>query len=186
MSSVGPFVERFERQLAEHAGARFAVATVNGTAALHLALLVAGVEPDDEVLVSTLTFIAPANAIRYVGARPVFVDAEAAYCQMDPQKVIDWLEHSCRWSGGVLRNRETGRRVRAILPVHVLGHPVEMDPIVEIARTYNLVVVEDATESLGGKYRGHAVGTIGDIGCFSVNGNKLITTGGGGMVVTDR
>jgi perosamine synthetase len=186
VSSVGPFVERFERQMAGQVGSRFAVATVNGTAALHVALLVAGVEPDDEVLVSTLTFIAPANAIRYVGAWPVFVDAEPTYWQMDPQKVVDWLEQSCRWDGDVLRNRTTGRRVSAIVPVHILGHPVEMERIVEAARKYELVVVEDATESLGVKYQGQTAGTIGDIGCFSFNGNKLITTGGGGMIVTDR
>ncbi len=186
VSSVGPFVDRFERMVADYVGVQHAVATVSGTAALHIALLVAGVQPDDEVLVSTLTFIAPVNAIRYVGAWPVFMDAEPDYWQMDPQKVAAFLEEKCRWQGGELHNKVTGRRVRAILPVHILGHPVDMDPILEAARKYNLVVIEDATESLGARYRGRKVGHLGDIACFSFNGNKLITTGGGGMIVTDN
>ena len=186
VSSVGPFVDRFERELGEYVGTKYAVATCNGTAALHIALLVAGVQPDDEVLVSTLTFISPANAIRYVGAWPVFMDAEPDYWQMDPQKVVDFLEQECRWVNGKLRNKATGRRVKAILPVHILGHPCDMDPILEIARKYNLVVIEDATESLGAKYKGRMVGTLGDIACFSFNGNKIITTGGGGMIITDN
>lgn len=186
VSSVGPFVDRFERMVADYVGAKYAVATVNGTAALHIALIVAGVQPDDEVLVSTLTFIAPANAIRYVGAYPVFIDAEPNYWQMDPQKVVDFLERECRWRGGALWNKRTGRRVHAILPVHILGHPCDMDPILEVARKYELVVIEDATEALGAKYKGRMVGTLGDIACFSFNGNKIITTGGGGMIVTNN
>lgn len=186
VSSAGPFVDRFERELAEYVGASHAVATVNGTAALHIALLVAGVQPDDEVLVSTLTFIAPANAIRYVGAHPVFMDAEPAYWQMDPQKVADFLNDECLWSDDALYNRGTGRRVSAIIPVHILGHPVDMGPVLDAAREYGLAVIEDATEGLGARYRGRPVGTLGDIGCFSFNGNKIITTGGGGMIVTDR
>lgn len=186
VSSAGRFVDRFERMVAEYVGTKYAVATVNGTAALHIALLVAGVQPDDEVLVSTLTFIAPANAVRYVGAWPVFIDAEPAYWQMDPERIVDLLEKECRWNNSVLTNKTTGRRVRAILPVHILGHPVDMDPIVDVARKYNLVVVEDATESLGAKYKGRMVGHLGDMACFSFNGNKIITTGGGGMVVTDN
>lgn len=186
VSSVGPFVDRFERELAMRVGTRYAVATVNGTAALHIALLVSGVQPDDDVLVSTLTFIAPANAIRYVGAWPVFVDAEPDYWQMDPQKTMDFLQKDCIWSNGELRNKTTGRRVKAIIPVHILGHPVDMDPILEVARKYNLVVIEDATESLGAKYKHRMVGNLGDIACFSFNGNKIITTGGGGMIVTDN
>lgn len=186
VSSVGPFVDRFERELAAYVGTKYGVATCNGTAALHIALLVAGVQPDDEVLISTLTFIAPANAIRYVGAWPVFIDAEPDYWQMDPHKVLDFLEQECRWVNGELRNKTTGRRVRAILPVHILGHPVDMDPVLEVARRYNLIAIEDATESLGAKYKGRMVGNLGDIACFSFNGNKIITTGGGGMIVTDN
>lgn len=186
VSSVGPFVDRFERAVAESIGAKCAVATVNGTAALHVALLVAGVEPDDEVLVPTLTFIAPANAVRYANAWPVFIDAEPDYWQMDPQRVAAFLRNDCCRRNGQLENRTTGRRVKAILPVHVLGHPVDIDPIVAAAREYGLAVVEDATESLGARYKGRSVGRLADIACFSFNGNKIITTGGGGMIVTDN
>lgn len=186
VSSSGPFVDSFERRVADYLGTECAVATVNGTAALHIALIVAGVQTNDEVLVSTLSFIAPANAVRYVGARPVFIDADPTCWQMDAAKVMDFLNKECRWQNDGLQNRTTGRRVRAILPVHILGHPCDMDPILEIARKYNLAVVEDATESLGAKYKGRKVGCLGDIACFSFNGNKIITTGGGGMVVTDN
>jgi perosamine synthetase len=186
VSSAGPFVERFEHDVANYVGRKTGVAAVNGTAALHIALLVAGVQPDDEVLVSTLSFIAPANAIRYVGAWPIFIDAEPEYWQMDAQKVVTFLNEECRWSNNELRNKKTGRRVRAILPVHILGHPVDMDPILEVARRYELSVVEDATESLGARYKERMVGQLGEIACFSFNGNKIITTGGGGMLVTDN
>ena len=186
VSSVGPFVDRFERDIAGYLGARHAVATVNGTAALHMALLVAGVRPEDEVLVSTLTFIAPANAIRYVGAWPVFIDAEPDHWQMDPALVADFLEHRCELKNGELRNKASRRRVRAILPVDLLGHPVDMDPILELARKYGLLVIEDATEGLGAQYKNRHVGRLGDISCLSFNGNKIVTTGGGGMLVTDN
>jgi perosamine synthetase len=185
VSSVGAYVDRFEHDIAARVGTRYAIATVNGTAALHIALLVAGVQPDDEVLISTLTFIAPVNAIRYVDAYPVFVDAERDYWQMDTQKAIEFLERECRWVNGELRDKATGRRVKAILPVGILGHPVDMDPLVVVARKYKLTIIEDATESLGAKYKTRNAGQLGDIGCLSFNGNKLITTGGGGMIVTN-
>jgi perosamine synthetase len=185
VSSVGSYVERFERMVAQKAETKYAVATVNGTAALHVALLVAGVRPEDEVLVSTLTFIAPVNAIRYVGAWPVFIDAEPSYWQMDPARVVEFLERDCRWSNGTLYNRRTGRRVAAVIPVHILGHPVDLDPIVAVARKFGLKVIEDATEGLGATYKGRGLGCLGDIACFSFNGNKIITTGGGGMLVTN-
>jgi perosamine synthetase len=189
VSTVGRFVTRFEQEAAERVGARYAVATVNGTSALHIALMLAGVGRDEEVLVPTLTFIAPANAVRYVGAWPVFIDAEPRYWQMDVQKVADFLAHECRYAHGALRNRHTGRRVAALLPVHVLGHPVDMDPLLAIAARYDLHVIEDATEALGAHYRGRAVGRPLGPGshaaCLSFNGNKLITTGGGGMIITD-
>lgn len=185
VSSVGLFVDRFEKELAKYTGAAYAVATSSGTAALHIALLVAGVAADDEVAVPALTFIAPVNSIRYAGAWPVFMDVELDYWQMDPQHVIDFINKDCRWTKGELHNRHTGRRVRAIMPVHILGHPVDMDPIHDLATKFNLVVIEDATESLGAKYKGRMTGTMGHIGCFSFNGNKIITTGGGGMIVTD-
>jgi perosamine synthetase len=186
VSSVGPFVTRFEESVATYVGARHGIATSSGTAAIHTALMVAGVQPDDEVLVSALTFIAPANAVRYCGAWPVFIDAEPNFWQMDAQRVVDFLETQCRYADGQLFNKTTGRRVKAILPVHVLGHPVDIDPILEVAAKYGLPVIEDATESLGATYKDRSVGHLGAISCFSFNGNKLITTGGGGMVVTDN
>lgn len=184
ISSVGSYVTRFEECLAREAGVPHATATVNGTAALHIALILAGVQPNDEVITSTLTFIAPANAIRYTGAWPVFIDADPDYWQIDVAKISEFLMDGCERRDGVLRNKETGRRVVAILPVHVLGHPVDMDPLLDLAHKYQLTVIEDATESLGASYRDRKVGSLGDMACFSFNGNKLITTGGGGMLVT--
>jgi perosamine synthetase len=184
VSSVGAYVDRFERAVADHVGVAHAVATVNGTAALHIALQLAGVRADDEVLVSTLTFIAPANAIRYVGAHPVFIDAEPDHWQMDTTVMARFLDRECEERDGELRNRATGRRVSAIVPVHILGHPVEMGAVLDLAKRYGLKVIEDATESLGASWQGRPTGQLGDIACFSFNGNKLITTGGGGMLVT--
>lgn len=192
VSSAGPFVDRFERDLAKYVGVGHAVATVNGTAALHIALRVALVREDDEVLVPTLTFIAPVNAIRYCGAHPVFIDADPATWQMDVSKVRQFLTEQCSVEPAVdgigmeCRNTRTGRRVRAILPVHTLGLACEIDRIVDLARQYALQVVEDAAEAMGVCYGGRHVGTFGDIGVFSFNGNKIITSGGGGMVVTDN
>jgi perosamine synthetase len=184
VSSSGPFVGRFEEVFAEHVGAAEAVAVTTGTAALHVALLVAGVQPDDEVLVSDLTFIAPTNAIRYVGAWPILVDAEPNHWQMDPRLVEGFLREACRMEDGHIFNRASGRHVSAILPVHILGHPCDMDAIGALAAEFGLQVIEDATESLGATYRGRPAGTIGDVGCYSFNGNKTITTGGGGMIVS--
>lgn len=186
VSSAGSYVDRFERMAAGVTGVRYAVATTSGTAALHMALLLAGVRPGDEVLVSTLTFIAPVNAIRYVGAWPVFVDAEPAYLQLDTRRMAQFLEDECVRRDGELINAATGRRVRAILPVHVLGHPADMASVSALARRFGLAVVEDATEGLGARYRGAALGGLGDVGCLSFNGNKLVTTGGGGMILTNR
>ena len=185
VSSVGPFVEQFEKSVASYVGAAHGVAMSTGTAGLHIALLVAGVKPGDEVLVSDLTFIAPANAIRYANAWPVLIDAEPIYWQMDVARAIDFLENQCKWTDGELINKGTGRRVSAIVPVHILGHPVDLDPLIEVANKYSLAIVEDATESLGSEYHGRKTGNLGHIGCFSFNGNKIITTGGGGMIVTN-
>ena len=186
VSSVGKYVERFEQMIAGTLGMPSAVATSSGTSALHVALLVSGVQPEDEVLVSTLTFIAPVNAIRYVGAWPVLIDAEPDFWQIDPQKLKSFLTRNCTFTRGELRNRKTGRRVKAVLPVHILGHPCDIETIVSLAREFNLVVIEDASECLGAKYRGQNVGTLGDLACFSFNGNKIITTGGGGAIVTSN
>jgi len=185
VSSVGSYVDRFEKMIAETCGVSHAVATASGTAALHVALQLAGVGPDDEVLLPTLTFIAPANAIRYVGARPVVMDVDPHYWQMDPQKVHDFLTTECVYRAGKLHNKLSGRQVKAILAVHLLGHPCDMDPLVELAQKFELKIIEDATESLGSTYRGRPTGGIGTIGCLSFNGNKIITTGGGGAIITN-
>ncbi len=184
VSSVGAFVDKFEAHLSEFTKTNHAVATVNGTAALHTALMVSGVQPGDEVLVSNLTFIAPVNAIRHCGAIPVLIDAEPDYWQMDTQLLARFLTEECQVSERGLVNVSSGNVVKAIMPVHILGHPCDMDDIGKLANKYSLSVVEDSTESLGSFWRDQPCGSIGDIGCFSFNGNKLVTTGGGGMVVT--
>lgn len=185
VSSVGPFVARFERELARWIGVRHGVATVSGTAALHVALLVSGVEAGDEVLVPALTFVATANAVRYCGAVPVFMDSEPRTWTVDPQKVADFLARECEVRGGRVVNRATGRRVKALLPVHLYGHPADLDPLLELAMRLPLALVEDAAEALGALYKGRRVGAHGPLGCLSFNGNKIITTGGGGMIMTD-
>lgn len=179
-------VAKFERTVADYVGAKDGVATVNGTAALHLALRVVGVTLEDEVLVSTLTFIASANAIHYCGAHPVFMDSDEISWNMDPQKLSDFVRDECRFRNNVWRNKTSGRRIAAIVPVHILGHPVDMDPILDVARRYQIPTVEDGAESLGARYKGRSVGSIGDVTCFSFNGNKIVTTGGGGMIVTNN
>jgi perosamine synthetase len=184
VSTAGPFVERFERELAAYVGTKFAIATNSGTAALHASLVVAGIKPDDEVLVSDMTFIAPVNAIRYAGAWPVLVDAEPDYWQMDVERLAAFLEKECAADGGNLRNRRSGRRVRAIMPVHLLGHPCDLTPIRALATKYGLLLIEDSTESLGALYKSEKIGA-GGLSSLSFNGNKLMTTGGGGAIVTD-
>jgi perosamine synthetase len=186
VSYVGPFVGRFEQALADLTGAQYAVVTNSGTAALHVALIVAEIRPGDEVLVSDLTFIASANAIHYVGAQPVFMDVTPDTWQMDPQKVKEFVERECVTLNGRLINRVTRRPITAIMPVHILGHPVDLDPILEIARRYDLRVIEDASESIGARYKDQMVGHLADAGCFSFNGNKVVTAGGGGVLLTDR
>jgi perosamine synthetase len=188
VSSAGTYVERFESDLASFVRAPHAVACVNGTAALHVALLVVGVLPGEEVLVPTLTFIATINAVRYVGAEPVFMDCDGFY-NVDVEKITEFLFKETEFRNGNTYNRRTGRRVAAIVPVHVFGNAAMLHGIVDICRERNIRIVEDATESLGTYYlnpelRDRHTGTVGDIGCFSFNGNKIITTGGGGMLVT--
>ncbi|HLN23690.1 MAG TPA: LegC family aminotransferase [Patescibacteria group bacterium] len=185
VSSVGAFVDRFEAEFAQALSVRHAVAMTSGTAALHIALLVAGVAADDEVLIPALTFIAPANAIRYCNAWPVFVDIDPVTWQIDAAQVRRFLEDDCARVDGVLRNRVSGRRVKALLPVHLLGHPCAMNELAALAETHGLALVEDATESLGARIHGRSVGSFGQSACFSFNGNKLLTTGSGGMLVTD-
>jgi perosamine synthetase len=186
VSSVGSYVNRFEAMLAEAAGTPHAVAANSGTAALHIAMLVAGVRPGDAVLVSSMTFIAPVNAIRYCGAVPVLVDAEPRHWQMDVDQVRRFLESECERRDGATFHRATGRRVAAVIPVHILGHPVDMTTLMPLAEAHGLTVIEDATESLGSRLNERPAGGIGHLGCYSFNGNKILTTGGGGMLVTAR
>jgi perosamine synthetase len=184
VSTAGPWVERFERAVAAYVGAPHAVATVNGTAALHVALLAAGVKPGDEVLVPTFTFIATASAVVHAGAHPVFMDAEPRSLGIDPEKLRDFLERECEVRAGTVIDRATGRVIRALLPVHLYGHPCDLDALLEIGARYPLAMVEDAAEALGARYKGRPVGAHGQLSCLSFNGNKIITTGGGGMVLT--
>ncbi|MCO6451616.1 MAG: aminotransferase class I/II-fold pyridoxal phosphate-dependent enzyme [Caldilineales bacterium] len=170
VSSAGPFVTRFEEMFAEFCGAKHAIAASNGTTALHLAMLALGIGPGDEVIVPTLTFIATANAVTYTGARPVFVDSEPETWNIDPAQI----------------ERAITPKTRAIIPVHLYGHPANMAAILDIAQRYGLFVVEDAAEAHGARYQNRIVGNLGDIGIFSFYGNKIITTGEGGMLVTDR
>ena len=185
VSSVGPFVDRFERDMASYLNARHGIAVVTGTAALHVALLAADVGQDDEVLVPSLTFIATANAIRYCGAWPVFMDSDPKTWAMDSTKTAEFLGRQCEMRRDGLVNRATGRRVKAMLPVHLYGHPADLDALLELASRYSVSLIEDSTESLGSRYKGRRVGVAGLAGCLSFNGNKIITTGGGGMVVTN-
>ncbi len=186
VSSAGSYVDRFEKRLAGYVGSKYAVAVVNGTAALHVGLLASGVRPEDEVIVPALTFIAPVNAVRYCGAYPVFMDCDVENLCIDIRKVADFLQNNCkRQKDGFTYNKKTGRRIKAVIPVHIFGHPADMDYLGGVARKYNITIIEDATESLGSEYKGKKTGSLGQAGCFSFNGNKIITTGGGGMVATD-
>ena len=185
VSSAGKFVDEFETRLAAICAVKHAVATVNGSAALHAALHLVGVRPGDEVIVPALTFVATANAVTYCGAVPHFVDSLERGFGMDAQKLRSHLASSTFRSDGGLLNRETGRPIRAIVPVHVFGHPVEMDALNAVAGSFALPVVEDATESLGSTYRGCPCGGLGSAGVLSFNGNKIVTTGGGGAIVTN-
>ncbi len=185
VSSVGKYVDRFEVMLAEYTGAKYAVAVVNGTAALHVALLLAGVKPGDEVLIPALSFVATANAVAHCGAIPHFIDSEFETLGIDPHALSDYLKH-CSLSGSEgLTNRLTGRRIAAVVPMHTYGHPVEMVSLLDTANRYDLPVVEDAAESLGSRYQGQHTGTFGLLGTLSFNGNKVITTGGGGAILTN-
>lgn len=185
VSSVGEYVERFEQQLAEFTGARRAVAVVNGTAALHIALTLVGVEPNDEVLMPALTFVATANAVTYCGAVPHFVDSEERTLGLDPHKLADYLQEIADARGDTCYNKVTGRRIRAVVPMHTFGHPVDMDPLMDVCERFKLELVEDAAESLGSYYKGVHTGNFGKVAAVSFNGNKIITTGGGGAILTN-
>lgn len=185
VSSVGKFVDRFEEELAAYTGVKRAIAVVNGTAALHICLLLAGVKVDDEVLIPSLTFIATANAVSYCGAIPHFIDSEERTLGVDPHKLEIHLEEIAEQRSDGCYNRLTGRRIKAIVPMHTFGHPVDLDPLVEVCQTFNITLIEDAAESLGSFYNGRHTGQWGLLSALSFNGNKTITTGGGGAILTN-
>ncbi len=185
VSSVGKFVDRFEVELAAFTGAKHAVAMVNGTAALHIALKLAGVKADDEVLIPALTFVATANAVAYCNATPHFVDSEARTLGVDASKLRDYLTRHTEQRADQCVNHATGRVIRALVPMHAFGHPVDLDGLLAVAHDFNLALVEDAAESLGSTYHGRHTGTFGLMGTLSFNGNKTITTGGGGAILTN-
>jgi perosamine synthetase len=184
VSTVGKFVDEFESRLAQVTGSRYAVATVNGTAALHIALKLAGVQPNDEVLVPALSFVATANAVSQCGAIPHFVDSEMVTLGVDPCALRDYLSFISEVSNGTVRNKNTGRKLAALVPMHAFGHPVDLDGLLGVAADFRIPLVEDAAESLGSYYQGQHTGTFGLLGALSFNGNKIITTGGGGAILT--
>lgn len=185
VSSAGSYVDRFEHDLAACTGAAHAVATSNGTSALHICFLLAGVRASDEVLMPTLTFIATANAVSYVAAVPHFVDSEPVSLGVDAVKLDAYLRDAARIVDGICINRRTGARIRALVVMHVFGHPCDLDALAEVAQRWHLVLIEDAAESLGSSYHGRHTGNVGLLSALSFNGNKVVTTGGGGAVLTN-
>ncbi|MEP7294604.1 MAG: LegC family aminotransferase [Burkholderiales bacterium] len=185
VSSVGSFVDRFERDLAGFTGVNYAVATSNGTSALHICLLLAGVQTGDEVLMPTLTFVATANAAAYVGAVPHFVDSEEVSFGPDAARLDTYLADNAQIVDGVCRNRHTGAAIRALVAMHVFGLPCDLDALDALAARWKLVLIEDAAESLGSSYHGRHTGNVGRLSALSFNGNKVVTTGGGGAVLTN-
>lgn len=185
VSSVGPFVNRFEKAIAEFVGVKHAIATVNGTAALHIALILCDVGPTDEVLAPNLTFIAPCNAISYTGAKPIFIDSCWKTMGMDPKKLESFLSANTKIVNGQCINQSTQSIVKAVIPMHTLGNAVEIQEILAVAKKYHLKVIEDSCEALGTRVEGKHVGTFGLFGALSFNGNKVITSGGGGMLLTN-
>jgi perosamine synthetase len=186
VSSVGKFVIQFEEMVAKFSGTKYAVATSNGTSALHIGLKLVGVDEKCEVITQPLTFIATANAISYCNAKPIFVDVDRETLGLSPSKLKEFLEEfAVIDENGNCINKSTNKIIKACVPMHTFGHPCKIDEIVEICDSYNIAVVEDAAESLGSYYKGKHTGSFGKVGVFSFNGNKIITTGGGGMLVTD-
>lgn len=183
VSSVGKFVDKFEEETAKYTECKRAVVCVSGTNALHMSLMLAGVERDDEVLTQALTFIATCNALSYIGAHPVFIDVDRDTMGLSPKALREWLAKNSEQKNGECYNKNTGRRVKACVPMHTFGHPVHLDELVEVLKEYNIELVEDAAESIGSLYKGKHTGTFGKVGALSFNGNKTITTGGGGMML---
>ncbi len=185
VSSVGKYVDSFEKEFALKVGCKFAIATVNGTAALHVSLMLADVNKDDEVVTQPLTFIATCNAISYIGATPIFVDVDLDTMGLSPKSLKDFLETHCEIKENQCINKTTKKIIKACVPMHTFGHPCRIKEIKEICDAWNIVLVEDAAESLGSYYKNKHTGTFGKVGAFSFNGNKIITSGGGGVIVTD-
>lgn len=183
VSSVGQFVDRFEKDMAAYTGAKRAVVCVSGTNALHMAMMLAGVERDDEVLTQALTFIATCNAISYIGAHPVFIDVDRSTMGLSPDAVKEWLVKNAEIKNGQCYDKQTGRRVKACVPMHTFGHPVRIEELAAVCAEWHIELVEDAAESIGSKYKGIHTGLFGKVGALSFNGNKTITTGGGGMLL---
>ncbi len=183
VSSVGKFVDCFEEEIAKYTGSKKAVVCVSGTNALHMSLMLVGVERDDEVLTQALTFIATCNALSYIGAHPVFIDVDRSTMGLSPDSMKEWLVKNAEIRNGECFNKNTGRRVKACVPMHTFGHPVRIEEIADLCAEYHIELVEDAAESIGSKYKGKHTGTFGKVGAISFNGNKTITTGGGGMML---
>lgn len=183
VSSVGKFVDRFEEDMARYTGSKKAVVCVSGTNALHMSLMLVGVERDDEVLTQALTFIATCNALSYIGAHPVFVDVDRNTMGLSPDAMKEWLVKNVEIKNGQCYNKNTGRRVKACIPMHTFGHPVRIEELAMLCAEYHIELVEDAAESIGSTYKGKHTGTFGKVGVISFNGNKTITTGGGGMML---
>ncbi len=183
VSSVGKFVDQFEHKIETYTGTAKAVATVNGTAALHAALYMAGVQRDDFVITQALTFVATCNALHHMGADPIFVDVSPVSLGLCPKAMDEFLTQNAQVTDSVCIHKQTQRPIRAVVPMHTFGHPVELDELITVCQKWNIVLVEDAAESLGSFYKGNHTGTLGDFGAVSFNGNKIITTGGGGMVL---
>ena len=183
VSSVGKFVDRFEKDMAEYAGCKKAVVCVSGTNALHMSMMLVGVERDDEVLTQALTFIATCNAISYIGAHPVFIDVDKSTMGLSSDALKEWLIKNAEIKNGQCYNKNSGRRVKACVPMHTFGHPARIVDIANLCEEYHIELVEDAAESIGSLYKGKHTGTFGKVGAISFNGNKTITTGGGGMML---
>jgi len=185
VSSVGRYVDRFEEMICEITGAKYAIATVNGTCALHVALKLAGVQPDDKVITQPLSFVATANAISYCGANPIFLDVSRKTLGLDPTALKEFLKSNTQIKNRGCYNSVTGKRITACLPMHTFGHPCRIDAIADICERYNIALIEDAAESLGSLYKSRHTGTFGLFGIYSFNGNKTVTCGGGGAIVTN-
>lgn len=185
VSSVGEYVNRFEQAICDYTGSKFAVAAVNGTSALHICLLLAGVRPEEEVITQPVSFIATCNAISYTGAKPVFIDVDKHTMGMSAEKLEDFLKENARkGADGYTYNNKTGKRFAAVVPMHTFGHPCDLEGLLEVCERYNITLVEDAAESIGSLYKGKHTGVFGKLAALSFNGNKVITTGGGGMILT--